>query len=138
MIPTKNHILPKCLICQPAFRNCNPIFISLILSNPATLRAHRVICLNPTKFRAPDDSIHLTHLSHILHLTVYIVIKWSTSLRVPVFTDVTLSHRVSISRRFEVTYCLHPEGSISVHLTNDGNTFRHNVRKNPDNATWHP
>jgi hypothetical protein len=36
-----------------------------------------------------------------------------------------------ISRRFEVTYCLHLEGSISVHLTDDGDTFPHNVREHP-------
>ena len=109
MIPRENHILPKCLIWQPAFFKCNPIFLSFILSNFARLRAHTVIFLNPTNFARPPDD--LPRLSHILHLIVYIVMKWSTSLRCPVFTDVTLSRRVSISRRFEVKYCLHPEGS---------------------------
>jgi hypothetical protein len=62
MIPSENNILPKCLIWQPAFFKCYPIFLSFSLSNSATLRAHRITFLNPTNFARPTIA-YIWHIS---------------------------------------------------------------------------
>jgi hypothetical protein len=120
----RSHILSKCLIWQPAFFKYNRVSLSFHLFISATLRAHVVTSLTPQISRAPRQHyIHLAHLSNTRNLIVHVVIRLSTSLGIPVFWHMTLSRRVSCSRRFEATYCLHSEWYISVHLTVENDDY---------------
>jgi hypothetical protein len=71
MIPSENHILPKCLIWQPAFFKSYLIFLSFILSNSATQRAHRVTFQNSINF-ARQTIAYIWHIAPTFSILYFI------------------------------------------------------------------